>query len=73
MTHGQICFVPDTDPTMINESFYWNGEKQDNVMVATSAFAADPTLSGNYCVASIVAADDDSYFIIKSCTVTPVE
>ena len=73
MTHGQICFVPDTDPTMINESFYWNGEKQDNVMVATSAFAADPTLSGNYSVASIAAADDGSYFIIKSCIVTPVE
>ena len=74
MTHGQIQFVPDPDdPTMINQSFFWNGEKQDQVLVSTSVFAADPAIEGNYRVASIVAADDGSYFIIKSCIVTPVE
>ena len=72
MTHGQIQFVPDTDPTMINQSFYWNGEKQDQVLVSTSVFAADAALSGTYSVGSIVTADDGSYFIIKSCVVTPV-
>ena len=73
-THAQIQFVPDTeDPTMINQSFYWNGEKQDQVLVSTSVFVVDPTLSGTYFVGSIVTADDGSYFIIKSCTITPVE
>ncbi len=74
MTHAQIQFVPNAeDPTMIDQSFYWNGEKQDKVLVSTSVFAAEPTLAGNYFVGSIKAADDGSYFIIKSCTITPVE
>lgn len=74
MTHAQIQFVPNAeDPTMIDQSFYWNGEVQDKVLVSTSVFAAEPTLAGNYFVGSIKAADDGSYFIIKSCTVTPVE
>lgn len=74
MTHGQIQFIPDPDDaTMINQSFYCNGEKVDNVLVSTSAFAAEPELAGTYFVGSIVAADDGSYFILKSCTVTPVE
>lgn len=73
MKHAQIQFVPDTETVgMINESFYCDGEKQDNVMIATSAFAGDPDLAGDYSIASIKAADDGSYFIIKSCTVTPV-
>lgn len=74
MTHAQIQFVPnEEDPTKIDQSFYWNGEKQDLVLVSTSVYAADPTLKGNYEVSSIVKADDGSYFIVKSCTVTPVE
>lgn len=73
MTHGQIQFVPDPDDAAsINQSFYWNGEKQDKVLISTSVFAANPTVAGNYFVGSIVAADDGSYFIIKSCSVTPV-
>lgn len=74
MTHGQIRFVPDPDTAgMINQSFYWNGEKQDKVLVSTSVFAADPAIAGTYSVASIKAVDDGSYFIIKSCIITPVE
>lgn len=74
MTHGQIQFIPDpNDASMINQSFYWNGEKQDAVLISTSAFAAEPELSGTYSVSSIVAADDGSYFIIKSCSIIPVE
>ena len=74
MTHAQIQFVPKADDaTMIEQSFYCNGVKQDKVMISTSAFAADPDLAGTYFVGSIKAADDGSYFIIKSCSVTPVE
>jgi len=74
MTHAQIQFVPKADDaTMIEQSFYCNGVKQDKVMISTSVFAADPTLAGTYFVGSIKAADDGSYFIIKSCSVTPVE
>lgn len=74
MTHAQIQFIPDAeDPTSISQTFYCNGEIQDKVLVSTSVFAAEPTLEGNYEVVSIVTADDGSYFIIKSCTVTPVE
>ena len=74
MTHCQIQFVPNAeDPTMIDQSCYCNGEKQDKVMVATSVYALEPTLAGDYFVGSIKAADDGSYFIIKSCTVHPVE
>jgi len=74
MTHAQIQFIPDAeDPTSISQTFYCNGEVQDKVLVSTSVFAAEPTLEGNYEVVSIVTADDGSYFIIKSCTVTPVE
>lgn len=74
MTHAQIQFVPKADDaTMIEQSFYCNGVKQDKVMISTSVFAAEPTLAGTYFVGSIKAADDGSYFIIKSCSVTPVE
>ena len=74
MTHAQIQFIPDAeDPSSITQTFYCNGEIQDKVLVSTSVFAAEPTLEGNYEVVSIVTADDGSYFIIKSCTVTPVE
>ena len=76
MTHAQIQFVPSTEGTaMMDMSFYCNGEKQDKVLHCTSVFTADPTLSGTYFVGSQTGktADDGSYFIIKSCTVTPVE
>ncbi len=76
MTHAQIQFVPSTEGTaMMDMSFYCNGEKQDKVLQCTSVFTADPTLSGTYFVGSQTGktADDGSYFIIKSCTVTPVE
>ncbi len=76
MTHAQIQFVPSTEGTaMMDMSFYCNGEIQDKVLHCTSVFTADPTLSGTYFVGSQTGktADDGSYFIIKSCTVTPVE
>lgn len=76
MTHAQIQFVPSAEGTaMMDMSFYCNGEKQDKVLHCTSVFTADPTLSGTYFVGSQTGktADDGSYFIIKSCTVTPVE
>ena len=73
MTHAQICFVPDTDPANINLSFYCDGVIQDKTLVAKSVFAEDATLAGNYSITSLDTADDGSYFIIKSCTVTPVE
>ena len=76
MTHAQIQFIPSTeDPGMMDMAFYCNGEKQDKVMHCSSVFIADPTLSGTYFVGSSTGkvADDGSYFIIKTCSVTPVE
>ena len=75
MTKAQIQFVPSTEGTnMMDMSFYCNGEKQDKSLHCSSVFAADPTLAGTYFVGSQTGktADDGSYFIIKSCSVTPV-
>ena len=74
MTRARIEFLPEaSDPTKIELAFYCDGVKQDKTEVANSIFAANPALAGNYDIVSIKAADDNSYFIIKSCIVTSVE
>ena len=75
MTRAQISFVPDADPTKINMSFFCNGEQQGSSLVVRSAFASNAETSTNYTIRTNgdYLADDGSYFIVKSCIITPVE
>ena len=56
-------------------SFFCNGEQQGSSLVVKSAFASNAETSTNYTIRTNgdYLADDGSYFIVKSCIITPVE
>jgi hypothetical protein len=78
MTHGQFKYIPDTsDATKINLSFFCDGTQLGDTLVGQSAYAGAPDVKSNICFQNIPGDSNaylnaDSYFIIKSCTVTPV-
>lgn len=76
MTHAQVKFLPG-DTGKINLSFFYNGSQLGETLIGTSAYAEGADVKGNYCIQTIPGdggayLNTDSYFIIKSCTVTPV-
>ena len=79
MTHGQFKVIPDAaDATKINLSFFCDGTQMGETLVGQSAYAGAPDVKACFSFENIPSNEgtsylnSDSYFIIKSCKVTPV-
>ena len=72
MTEYRFDVLPDTENTAYHYlRFYYNGTQkaQQNYY---SVFADDPSASGNYWFGFYNSTSDGTWYVVKSCDITPI-